>query len=248
MKAFEKVVNPCLCKVNGGAVLFHAYAKIEYDGKRLSISGVVGPTPNGNFRGSCGQCVDEIRGGKPEGLWTAEMLAKFCDVWDRWHLNDMRPYCEHQKELGWDSLATKKVTLYNYSLRTEWFSKQCSLKNHIKNQIGLTGSASITDEEKELWNLPLSVRTWKTLDDPRYEPQKNTSGTKALPWKRRSVGCAQMNIRKVFFASRALYVVMNTALHGKLNLFRKMSCSFFTVCRTPLERPLGYETIHIFVI
>lgn len=172
MKAFEKVVNPCLCKVNGGAVLSHAYAKIEYDGKRLSISGVVGPTSNGNCRGSCGQCIDEIRGGKPEGLWTDEMLAKFCDVWDRWHLNDMRPYCEHQKELGWDSLATKKVTLYNYSLRTEWFSKQCSLKNHIKNQIGLTGSASITDEEKELWNLPLSVRTWKTLDDPRYEPQK----------------------------------------------------------------------------
>ena len=172
MKAFKKVVNPCLCKVSGSSVLFHAYAKIEYDGKRLSISGVVGPTSNGNCRGSCGQCVYEIRGGKPEGLWTDEMLAKFCNVWDRWHLNDMRPYCEHQKELGWDSLAAKKVTLYNYSLRTEWFSKQRSLKNHIKNQIGLTGSASITVEEKELWNLPLSIKTWKPLDDPRYEPQK----------------------------------------------------------------------------
>ncbi len=172
MKAFKKVVNPCLCKVNSTKFLFHAYAKIEYDGKCLSISGVVGPTPNGNCSGSCGQCVDEIRDGQPEGLWTDEMLAKFCDVWKRWHLNDMRPYCEHQKALGWDSLATKKVTLYNYNLRAEWFSKQHSLENHIKNQIGLTGSASLTDEEKELWNLPLSIRTWKPLDDSRYEPKK----------------------------------------------------------------------------
>ena len=188
MKAFEKVVNPCLCKVNGSDVLSHAYAKIEYEGKRLSISGVIGPTSNGNCRGSCGQCVDEIRGGKPEGLWTDEMLAKFCDVWDRWHLNDMRPYCKHQKELGWDKLGTKKVTIYHYSLTHEYFMKQRELKNRVNCKLGEDWFATLTDEEKELWNLPAQKTSWDPLDDSRYEPrnkQKWYSGAteeKTLGW------------------------------------------------------------------
>ena len=172
MKAFEKVVNPCLCKVSGSPVLSHAYAKIKYEGKRLSISGVVGPTPNGNCRGSCGQCVDEIRGGKPEGLWTDEMLAKFCDVWERWHLNDMRSYCQHQKALGWDKLACKKVTLYHYSLTHEYFMKQRELKNRANNKLGAEGHVTLTEEEKELWNLPIKKTSWKPLNDPLYEPRK----------------------------------------------------------------------------
>ena len=36
--------------------------------------------------------VDEIRNGSPTDEWTTEMLNKLCDIWDRWHLNDMRPY------------------------------------------------------------------------------------------------------------------------------------------------------------
>ena len=172
MKAFEKVVNPCLCKVSGSSVLSHAYAKIKYEGKCLSISGVIGPTPNGNCRGSCGQCVDEIRGGKPEGLWTDEMLAKFCDVWERWHLNDTRPYCQHQKALGWDKLATKKVTLYHYSLTHEYFMKQRELKNRANNKLGAEGHVTLTEEEKELWNLPIEKTSWEPLNDPLYEPRK----------------------------------------------------------------------------
>lgn len=190
MKAFEKVVNPCLCKVNGSAVLSHAYAKIKYEGKCLSISGVIGPTSNGNCRGSCGQCVDEIRGGKPEGLWTDEMLEKFCDVWDRWHLNDMRPYCQHQKALGWDKLESKKVTIYHYSLTHEYYMKQCELKNRTNNKLGADGHATLTEEERELWNLPIEKTSGDPLDDSRYEPKKkqewNSGATeeKTLGWLR----------------------------------------------------------------
>lgn len=190
MKDFKKVVNPCLCKVNGSSVLSHAYAKIEYEGKRLSISGVIGPTSNGNCRGSCGQCVDEIRGGKPEGLWTDKMLAKFCDVWDRWHLNDARPYCQHQKALCWDELATEKVTIYHYSLTHEYFMKQRELKNRANRKLGEDGFATLTDEEKKLWNLPIEKTSWNPLDDSRYEPKKkqewNSGATeeKTLGWLR----------------------------------------------------------------
>lgn len=176
MENFRKVVNPCQCMVwrSRGIkkIPILAYAKIEYTDGKLSIRGVVGPRSNGSCAGSAGQCVDEIREGTPVGGWTPEMLEKFCDIWDRWHLNDMHPYCQHQKDLGWDSLATKKVTLYNYHLRAEVFSEQRHLQNRINKLIGDTGTATLTKEEKELWDLPISKKTWEPLDDSRYEPQK----------------------------------------------------------------------------
>lgn len=118
------------------------------------------------------QCVDEIRNGTPATGWNNEMLRKFCDCWDLWHLNDMRPYCQHQKALGWDKLACKNVTLYHYSLTHEYFMKQRELKNRTNNKLGAEGHATLTEEEKELWNLPIKKTSWKPLDDPRYEPRK----------------------------------------------------------------------------
>ena len=103
-------------------------------------------------------------------------------------MNDMRPYCEHQKALGWDKLATKKVTLYNYTLRYEWVATQRKLHGEVNKILGETGQIFLTEDEREVWNLPLSVHTWKPLDDMRYEPQKkqrwNDGPTeeKALGW------------------------------------------------------------------
>lgn len=172
MTGFEKIVNPCTCNVYGRKHPVNAYAKIEYVGTRLGIHGVVGPKSNGDCVGSAGQCVDEIRNGTPATGWDSEMLRKFCDYWDLWHLNDMRPYCQHQKALGWDKLATKKVTLYHYSLTHDYFMKQRELKNRANNKLGAEGHATLTEEEKELWNLLIKKTSWKPLDDPRYEPQK----------------------------------------------------------------------------
>ncbi|WP_370755005.1 hypothetical protein [Gemmiger formicilis] len=172
MTGFEKIVNPCTCNVYGRTHPVNAYAKIEYVGTRLSIYGVVGPKSNGGCVGSVGQCVDEIRNGTPATGWNNEMLRKFCDCWDLWHLNDMRPYCQHQKALGWDKLACKNVTLYHYSLTHEYFMKQRELKNRTNNKLGAEGHATLTEEEKELWNLPIKKTSWKPLDDPRYEPRK----------------------------------------------------------------------------
>ena len=110
----KKVVNPCVCSTYCGDA--QAYAKIEYENGRLSICGVVGPKRNGDCKGSAGQCVDEIRAGRPGVDWNEEMLQKFCDIWDRWHLNDMRPYCSHMKELGW---VEKWRCFYSYSRRND---------------------------------------------------------------------------------------------------------------------------------
>lgn len=106
----NKIINPCKCKT-GNKVSKNAFAKIKYDGKSLSISGVIAPLADGNCLGSAGQCVDEIREGIPTDEWTPEMLNKLCDIWDRWHLNDMRPYCEHMRELGWTEYTQDKVKI-----------------------------------------------------------------------------------------------------------------------------------------
>ena len=127
----KKVVNPCFCKVytrSSNEATARAFCEIQFENGRLSITGVIGPMPSGNCRGSAGQCVDEISKGRPCDEWTQEMLDKFCSIWDEWHLNDMRPYCKHQKELGWDKLAVTPVTLYHYRLNSKTLRRQESMK------------------------------------------------------------------------------------------------------------------------
>ena len=112
MENFRKVVNPCMCDT-GRSRLSRGFAEIKYQDGRLSICGVVGPMSNGNCMGSAGQCVDSFRDALAHGKtcegWSVGMLVKFCNIWDRWHLNDMRPYCAHMKKLGWDKEASETI-------------------------------------------------------------------------------------------------------------------------------------------
>ena len=89
----------------GKAPLF-VKAKLTEQGndgkKRLSIIGVVGPMSNGTCRGSAGQCTDELLNIVNYAQeWDADMAKKLHGIWNEWHLNDMRAYCEHQK--AWDT-------------------------------------------------------------------------------------------------------------------------------------------------
>lgn len=75
---------------------------------RLSLAGVVGPLTNGDAMGSSGQITGELlrlANADPEriaGGWTRARIARLAEIWDRWHLNDMRPGCAHQRALGWE--------------------------------------------------------------------------------------------------------------------------------------------------
>lgn len=95
---FELVVNPG--KILIGKRRSNVFCKIKIKDGELTISGVEGPLQSGNCRGSCGQCYpikldwETLKPG-----WTIRKLNKFNAVWDRWHLNHMRAYCEHQREL-----------------------------------------------------------------------------------------------------------------------------------------------------
>lgn len=81
-------------KYNGGRV----FVEVSYDNKlnptlglRLALTGVVGPTANGNARGSCGQCVDSLSQitSYSDG-WDADKVARLQELWNTWHLNTMQ--------------------------------------------------------------------------------------------------------------------------------------------------------------
>lgn len=67
------------------------FVKIQWDGKRLSITGVEGPKSNGDCSGACGQIVmHEWNLQLINDEWEPEMVKRLRDLWNRWHLNDMR--------------------------------------------------------------------------------------------------------------------------------------------------------------
>lgn len=70
-----------------------AWVFVDWDTGRLSVSSVVGPRASGDARGGCGQSM-------PCAEWKARPgvdLERLAALWKRWHLNDMRPGCEHQR-------------------------------------------------------------------------------------------------------------------------------------------------------
>lgn len=65
-------------------------------GMVFSMSGGIW-NPRGSDYYTCGQCIDEIAGYFPNDAKLQSMLK----VWERWHLNDMKAGCEHQRAEGW---------------------------------------------------------------------------------------------------------------------------------------------------
>ena len=152
----KKIVSPAMCEVYNGKTA-RAFAKIEFsDDGRLSICGVIGPMGNGDCKGSAGQCVDSIREGKPCDGWDEEMLARFCDIWDEWHLNDMHPECEHQRVLGWREQADEIIDQYHWWLNDR---KLRAVKDRIAQDVLDGRTPELTDEERMAFNAPKWVVT-----------------------------------------------------------------------------------------
>ncbi len=93
------------------------FVTITFDGKRLSFTGVEGPRANGNCKGSCGQIrLDNITKPAP-GI----DIKKLQEIWDRWHLNDMRAGCEHQRK-NWNT--SEEIRFPNGQVKTAGWVKE----------------------------------------------------------------------------------------------------------------------------
>lgn len=104
------------------------FLTIRFDGKRLSISGVEGPKRNGDAEGGCGQVVGSLdRLLKFEPGFSAEVVARLKSVWERWHRNDMRAGCEHQR--AWET--DREVEIVTYKLTREAISEAADAKRMI---------------------------------------------------------------------------------------------------------------------
>lgn len=124
---FTKIVHPGNVRYSwhkyGEAVPI--FCKVNWDGEKLSITGTVGPKRNGDAVGGSGQINMEFSGKdkryhKPPEVefaagWDADTWRKFLDVWDEWHLNDMRAGCKHQRKTD----MRREVELVWYKLTSE---------------------------------------------------------------------------------------------------------------------------------
>lgn len=138
----DKIVNP------GSGRDGHVYCRIQYDGTRLSISGVVGPKPNGDARGACGQIVDQLADDVATFAtgWDAAALARFAETWRRWHLNDARPGCEHQR----DGYGADVLDVVSYKLTTDAYHVRSAALAKAARAAALDKPAGLTDVEVAL--------------------------------------------------------------------------------------------------
>lgn len=125
VEAFSKVLTPC--KTDDGTM----WVTVKWTDERLSIVGVEGPRSDGNARGSCGQNRDALTGDYVVTPgWSRDMVARLAEIWDRWHLNDMRAGCEHQRAAGWKATDMVGVAceMCGYRFGTAWLSEDVPAK------------------------------------------------------------------------------------------------------------------------
>ncbi|WP_299450047.1 hypothetical protein [uncultured Pigmentiphaga sp.] len=182
---FEKIVRIGRLKDYG-----NVFCRITYADGRLSISGVEGPLPNGDCRGSCGQIemhADSWDFAEIAPNWSPEMIQKFLDIWREWHMNDMRAYDAAMKKDGWHEIAKREVFGHHYKLKSELFSALLDAEKEAIAAIKSGETFTPTKEQTKLANMSLSLVIWTDspespdapdgyMLDPDKSPEKRTLG------------------------------------------------------------------------
>ncbi len=130
--------------------------EINFDGKRLSIMGSIG-------RHECGQIITSFveydkRGSASindiitlEGGRGKDSIKQFFDIWDKWHLNDMRAGCEHQRREKW---GEKELIVNHYKLKPEVQRLRQSLENVSLDKLRNGESVQWSNSEIVVSRLP----------------------------------------------------------------------------------------------
>lgn len=126
-------------------------------GTVLSMTGVVGPLSNGDAYGSCGQIImsHDIEQVTPAFGWSHDSIKELMEVWERWHMNDARAGCEHQRAAGWH--LRPKVTLNTWEMTTETWQDRNRINTTAMKQLAAGQQVQLTAEEQAIVTLPMTV-------------------------------------------------------------------------------------------
>lgn len=179
-RTFSRVLNPGTVLI--GKQKAQVFVKISYKNRCLSLTGVEGPTPSGNCRGSCGQIQLTIEPGQLGEGWTRTKLDRLIDIWEKYHLNDMQAGCEHQRA-NWD--ITSKIEVVTYHLTAE-ARKQRKDAEALATAAAIAGQvATLSETSRAL----LDCEWWRSIHHPPdadsplsgcYEVDRRE--TKAVNW------------------------------------------------------------------
>lgn len=180
--------------IKDGARLMDIFCKVELTDGKLSISGVEGPKSNGDCVGSCGQIDMHLRDQQDEIIpadgWDASKLRRFFEVWQEWHLNDMRPACNHQTGPEWTS---KDVSIYHFRLTDEASKMQRNAKDAALCALKTGAPFTPTPEQSEMASLDYSLTHYEPNPPgklglyyrpktPLYAGDTGASETKKTGW------------------------------------------------------------------
>lgn len=154
-------------------------------GPELSICGEVGYA-NARDCQSCGQIQDEVlhllEASNAQLNYPQEKIARLLDIWERWHLNGMRPECEHQRadKAAWDPSA--RIELVTYKLKSATLIEQQQQKRTALRLLASGGTAMYNIDELLLASHPYEVVLGadQPAPGPRYDVAKRE--TKTAGW------------------------------------------------------------------
>ena len=99
-----------------------------------------------------GQCLDEIA-----KYIHDETFDEILRLWESYHLNSMRPECEHQRALGWDREAHELISSFAFSLDDDASAKAKRAKERAIECLKSGSTFVPTEEETTLSRLPSTV-------------------------------------------------------------------------------------------
>ncbi len=119
----DKVVRLGTTAIGNNGASVSVFCRIQYKDGRLSITAVEGPLRSGNAVGSCGQIlghydIKEIMSMRPAPGWDAEVISRFFQIWERWHLNDMRASSPAQRKKLYEVHGYYRHVPYNEAVKT----------------------------------------------------------------------------------------------------------------------------------
>ena len=148
------VVNPAKEFVDGEWK--DIFIEILYENGTLRMSGAVGD--------SYGQLVIRYSTNSPHLKfnpgWNEEKWKKLLEIWNEWHLNDLRPGCRHQKDWG-----KEQIDVYTYELdRTTILERQKIQENAMQR---LLNGETVTLDAYEIYLLHLPYSYKSGDNEPR---------------------------------------------------------------------------------